>query len=345
MAKKKAATSLSVSTADNITIAGGGGAIAYPEKSAEKSAQQEVMARFGDGLPYERERIVHEARFYMAQSAEAMLEAGKRLIILKENEPHGEFTKVITNQLGLNYGTAARIMQATIKYMNPKLAPNLSTFLDLGKSKLYELMLEDDEDLAELAEGGTIAGLTLDEVDRMSVRELKAALRKDEAALKRSQQLVAEKEKQLQQLSQQLAGKTSSVAASDEQTPVDAQQWVTLTLEGVGERLKSERLRLGLSQEIFAERCGVKKLTQYNYEKSERHPDAGYLIAAKALGVDLNYVMTGERSDEASALDVVRDEEEAEVLTAFRHIPGETREVAKRTLTAMAEKKAARSRA
>ncbi|WP_162261911.1 helix-turn-helix domain-containing protein, partial [Candidatus Williamhamiltonella defendens] len=227
----------------------------------------------------------------------------------------------------------------------PQLENQRKTFSELGRSKLYELMLEDDDDLVALAEGGTIAGLTLDEVDRMSVRELKAALRKDEAALKRSQQLVAEKEKQLQQLSQQLAGKTSSVAASSEQTPVDAQQWVTLTLEGVGDRLKSERLRLGLSQEIFAERCGVKKLTQYNYEKSERHPDAGYLIAAKALGVDLNYVMTGERSDEASALDVVRDEEEAEVLTAFRHIPGETREVAKRTLTAMAEKKAARHRA
>ncbi|OZI15441.1 hypothetical protein CE195_01510 [Sodalis-like symbiont of Philaenus spumarius] len=306
--------------------------------------QLSIMEKYGEGLPYEREMIVHEARFYMVQSAEAMLEAGKRLIILKENEPHGEFTKVITHQLGLNYGTAARIMQATIKYMNLKLAPNLSTFLDLGKSKLYELMLEDDEDLAELAEGGTIAGLTLDDVDRMSVRELKAALRKDEAALKRSQQLVAEKEKQLQQLSQQLAGKTSSVAASDEQTLVDAQQWVTLTLEGVGDRLKSERLRLGLSQEIFAERCGVKKLTQYNYEKSERHPDTGYLIAAKVLGIDLLYVITGERSDEASALDVVRDEEEAEMLTAFRHIPSETREVAKRTLTAMAEKKSARSR-
>ncbi|MEN3257975.1 hypothetical protein AAH678_03965 [Sodalis endosymbiont of Spalangia cameroni] len=345
MAKKKAATSLSVSTADNITIAGGGGAIAYPEKNAENSAQQEVMARFGDGLPYERERIVHEARFYMAQSAEAMLEAGKRLIILKENEPHGEFMKIVEEQLGLQYRIARKMAQAALKYLSPMLESKVKSISHLGRTKLYELMLEDDDDLVALAEGGTIAGLTLDEVDRMSVRELKAALRKDEAALKRSQQLVAEKEKQLQQLSQQLAGKTSSVAASDEQTPVDAQQWVTLTLEGVGDRLKSERLRLGLSQEIFAERCGVKKLTQYNYEKSERHPDAGYLIAAKALGVDLNYVMTGERSDEASALDVVRDEEEAEVLTFFRHIPGETREVAKRTLAAMTEKKSTRHRA
>ncbi len=324
---------------------GGGGAIAYPEKNTEKSAQQEVMARFGDGLPYERERIVHEARFYMAQSAEAMLEAGKRLIIIKENEPHGTFTNIITEQLGLVPKTAHRMMQAALKYLSPSLQSKMTSLSVLGKTKLYELMFEDDEDLVELAEGGTIAGLTLDEVDRMSVRELKTALRKDEAALKRSQQLVSEKEKQLQQLSQQLAGKTATAAASDEQTPLDTQQWVTLTLEGVGDRLKSERLRLGLSQEIFAERCGVKKLTQYNYEKSERHPDAGYLIAAKALGVDLNYVMTGDRSDEASALDVVRDEEEAEVLTFFRHIPGETREVAKRTLAAMTEKKASRHRA
>ncbi|WP_406850639.1 hypothetical protein WH390_02195 [Candidatus Arsenophonus nilaparvatae] len=345
MAKKKATTSLSVSTADNITIAGGG-AIAYPEKKAENSAQQEVMARFGDGLPYERERIVHEARFYMAQSAEAMLEAGKRLIILKENEPHGEFTKILEKDLGLIPQTARRMMQASLKFLGNGIeAPKRATLGVLGKAKLYELLTENDEDLDVLAEGGTIAGLTLDDVDRMSVRELRAALRKDESALKRSQQLVAEKEKQLQQLSQQLAGKTSTAATSDEQAPLDTQQWVTLTLEGVGDRLKSERLRLGLSQEIFAERCGVKKLTQYNYEKSERHPDAAYLVSAKALGVDVNYLITGERSDEASALDVVRDEEEATLLTTFRHIPGETREVAQRTLAAMAEKKAARSRA
>ncbi|WP_290608852.1 helix-turn-helix domain-containing protein [Arsenophonus sp. ENCA] len=319
--------------------------MAYPEKNTENSAQQEVMARFGDGLPYERERIVHEARFYMAQSAEAMLEAGKRLIIIKENEPHGEFINIVTDRLGLTPTTAQRLMKASVKYLSPTLQSKTPSLAFLGKTKLYELMLEDDEDLAELAEGGTIAGLTLDDVDRMSVRELRAALRKDEAALKRSQQLVAEKEKQLQQLSQQLAGKTAMSTASDEETPLDTQQWVTLTLEGVGDRLKSERLRLGLSQEMFAERCGVKKLTQYNYEKSERHPDAGYLIAAKALGVDLNYVMTGERSDEASALDVVRDEEEANLLTAFRHIPGETRDIAYRTLAAMTEKKAARHRA
>ncbi|WP_290608893.1 helix-turn-helix domain-containing protein [Arsenophonus sp. ENCA] len=301
------------------------------------------MARFGDGLPYERERIVHEARFYMAQSAEAMLEAGKRLIILKENEPYGEFMKIVEERIGMPYNTAGRLMKAAIKYLSPSLQQKSPTLVKLGKAKLYELMLEDDEELAELAEGGTIAGLTLDDVDRMSVSELRAALRKDEAALKRSQQLVAEKEKQLQQLSRQLVEGPAS--GEDDAPQLAPEHWIRLTLDGVGERLKAERQRLGLSQEVFAERCGVKKLTQYNYEKGERYPDVTYLVAAKSIGLDLLFLVTGERTDEASALDVVRDQEEAEVLTAFRHIPGETREVAKRTLTAMTEKKTARSRA
>ena len=74
----------------------------------------EIMQQFGDGLPYERDRIVHEARFYMAQSAEAMLEAGKRLIILKENEPHGDFINIVESELSMSKRTAQVMMQASI---------------------------------------------------------------------------------------------------------------------------------------------------------------------------------------------------------------------------------------
>jgi hypothetical protein len=69
------------------------------------------MQQFGDGLPYERDRIVHETRFYMAQSAEAMLEAGKRLVILKENEPHGDFINILENDLGLEPRVARRMLK------------------------------------------------------------------------------------------------------------------------------------------------------------------------------------------------------------------------------------------
>ncbi|EJO4115757.1 DUF3102 domain-containing protein [Salmonella enterica] len=159
-----------------------------------------IMAQFGEGLPYDRNRIVHETRFYMAQSAEAMLEAGKRLVILKENEPYGEFQSIAKNELGLDDRIARKMAQAAIKFLSPQLEEKRKTFSDLGRSKLYELMLEDDEELIELAEGGTIADLTLDDIDRMSVRELRKALRESKEDLAASRKLNAEKSQEINEL-------------------------------------------------------------------------------------------------------------------------------------------------
>ncbi|WP_406850662.1 hypothetical protein WH390_02615 [Candidatus Arsenophonus nilaparvatae] len=139
----------------------------------------------------------------MAQSAEAMLEAGKRLIILKENEPHGEFTKILEKDLGLIPQTARRMMQASLKFLGNGIeAPKRATLGVLGKAKLYELLTENDEDLDVLAEGGTIAGMTLTEVDRMSVRELRAKLRETEKSLEASRRLANEKDQKINELSE-----------------------------------------------------------------------------------------------------------------------------------------------
>lgn len=170
--------------------------------------RMEIMQQFGDGLPYERDRVVHEARFYMAQSAEAMLEAGKRLIILKENEPHGEFIKILESELGLAYRTSVRMMQASTKYLSPTLKPNVPTLAHLGKAKLFELMTEDDEELAELTDGGTVAGMTLDDVDRMSVRELRQALREARETNAAQQRVLADKNEKIDSLSTRLEKKS-----------------------------------------------------------------------------------------------------------------------------------------
>ncbi|UQY37315.1 helix-turn-helix transcriptional regulator [Pseudomonas fulva] len=66
-------------------------------------------------------------------------------------------------------------------------------------------------------------------------------------------------------------------------------------LSTIGERLREERDRLDLSQTAFAELGGVQKRAQINYEKDDRHPDAGYLAAIAAANVDVLYVLTGER--------------------------------------------------
>lgn len=74
----------------------------------------------------------------------------------------------------------------------------------LGKAKLFELVAEDDDDLAELADGGTVAGLTLDDVDRMSVRELRQALREARETNAAQQRVLADKNEKIDSLSTRL---------------------------------------------------------------------------------------------------------------------------------------------
>ncbi|HBE4983522.1 DUF3102 domain-containing protein [Enterobacter hormaechei] len=169
----------------------------------------EIMQQFGDGLPYERDRIVHETRFYMAQSAEAMLEAGKRLVILKENEPHGDFINILENDLGLEPRVARRMMQASVKFLGNGDQNSKRTALTvLGKTKLYELMVLDDEELDALADGGTVAGATLDDIDRMTSRELKAALREARETNAAQQRVLADKNEKIDSLSTKLEKKS-----------------------------------------------------------------------------------------------------------------------------------------
>lgn len=65
---------------------------------------------------------------------------------------------------------------------------------------------------------------------------------------------------------------------------------------GVGERLRSERERLGLSQTEFGTAGGVSRGTQKAYEQGSTSPDVRYLLALQGLGVDVAFVLTGERS-------------------------------------------------
>lgn len=84
------------------------------------------------------------------------------------------------------------------------------------------------------------------------------------------------------------------------------------------DRLREERERLGYNQADFGEIGGVKKLAQFNYEKGERSPDAAYLAKISAIGVDIVYLITGQRSfpvalnpKEEALLDNYRNSNEA----------------------------------
>jgi len=84
-----------------------------------------------------------------------------------------------------------------------------------------------------------------------------------------------------------------------------------------GNRLREERSRLGLTQEALGEIGGVRKQAQLHYEKDERKPDSDYLAAVAEAGVDILYVVTGERSKPVPPK-YEPPSEETELLSDFR---------------------------
>lgn len=76
----------------------------------------------------------------------------------------------------------------------------------------------------------------------------------------------------------------------------------------INERLKDERVRLGLSQAAFAQKIGIHRNTQIKYEAGERYPDSEYLNSIGAIGVDVFYIFSGVKSEDRDMLDVAKIE-------------------------------------
>lgn len=68
-------------------------------------------------------------------------------------------------------------------------------------------------------------------------------------------------------------------------------------MSALGQRLRAERKRLGLSQEAFAALGGVKKVAQINYERGSRKPNADYLKGIADAGADILYILAGSAPD------------------------------------------------
>lgn len=65
------------------------------------------------------------------------------------------------------------------------------------------------------------------------------------------------------------------------------------------DRLREARKKRGYTQESLAEQIGVKKSTVNGYEKGNSEPDMEKMSALmKVLGVDANYLLQDEMSEE-----------------------------------------------
>ena len=93
------------------------------------------------------------------------------------------------------------------------------------------------------------------------------------------------------------------------------------------ERLKEERERLGHSQTAFAALAGASKHAQINWEKGAASPNAAALAAWADAGLDVLYVVTGQRAGGVKPAPTLTAEEET-MLSYFRDASKEVRRAA-----------------
>ena len=196
--------------------------------------QQEVQAlerafalsrEIGFQGPIERRSLEDESKFLVERTAECALELGKRLLLLKEMSVHGEWLPTL-ERIGVTAPAASRIMGAARRLANVATSQHL---LEAAKSKnkLFELMVLDDDELQAIAEGESAAGLTLDDVDRMSVRELRATLREAKAVQKEA---LAAKDRVIEQQQNAVTRMQEKVATLEHRAAVATPDEVRLAL-------------------------------------------------------------------------------------------------------------------
>lgn len=157
-----------------------------------RQRELQMVEQFGDGLPWHPDHYEAAIRSELRRGCEAFLKAGSYLIVARECALHGEWQGIL-DRLGLGRDQASRMMEAARRVAA---LPNVATSQHLIEStknqgKLIELLSLPEDQFAELAEHGKTGDLSLDDVEEMTVRELRTAVRDARADLDAKDQRIS----------------------------------------------------------------------------------------------------------------------------------------------------------
>ena len=228
-----------------------------PEQAAMIHSS-EIMRLWADGEVYDEKIFIERGRLKFREAQEAFFEFGRVLVVLKEHMPHGKFQATVKSEFGISPESARKMIQATVKFCSPQLLKAQPKLLTLGKSKLFELMTEDDEDLQELADGGSVNGITLDDVDRMTIKELRAALRESRETAEAKDKIIADKNKKVDELAEKLAKKQKG----KEPKPEDVGSELTMQLSSLEVAARSDLSRFA---EVFEQMLAHGEANGYDH--------------------------------------------------------------------------------
>ena len=172
------------------------------------SAIRAVALQMGYQLPADctdADLIQRDIAANMHRSVEACLEVGKGLEVLKAACHHGEFLARL-DVLGIDVTVSKRFRQAARKFSKGATSHLLKAAG--GQSKLFEMIVLDDDQLEELELTGQTGELALDDVATMSVKELRKAVREAKLEKEATEKLLENKNKQIDKLSRHIAKAT-----------------------------------------------------------------------------------------------------------------------------------------
>ncbi|WP_276681232.1 hypothetical protein [Thalassolituus oleivorans] len=192
------------------------------EQRENATALAQTLRYDGSLNPDALEAGIADARSRIAAELFGM---GARLLLLKEQCEHGEFMERY-QRLGLERTVVNKTMQATLKFSNSALTRNLE---GLSKTKLFELIVLDEEEIKELEFDGSVRGISLDDIDRMSCSALRKQLRDAKAQSEAKDKLLENKNKQIDELHTKVDGKAAKLVDPDEHLQRSLNEVTTLT--------------------------------------------------------------------------------------------------------------------
>lgn len=111
-----------------------------------------------------------------------------------------------------------------------------------------------------------------------------------------------------------------------------------MNLDSLGARLRAARKGLGKSQDDMAAACGVSREMWGKYERNAAVPGGEVLIKVALAGIDMNYILTGQRMGSAAATPPAQAVSEGDrtLLDNFHAAPAQVQAGIKTTLGAFA---------
>lgn len=146
------------------------------------------------------EKTTAEILILKDQTAQNIIEIGKRLIEVKENLEHGEFKSWLKKKVKFTERSAQRFMQIGREFSN---ATSLS---HLGSTKLFLLAGLDEEDRKELIQENNVEDMTTRELEQVvrEKKEITKQLKIEQEYSNELQESIKEKERQIRTLQNEI---------------------------------------------------------------------------------------------------------------------------------------------